>query len=57
MSPDAIKTEPKKDIHRIFVEDGDLILEALEQGVREARSGTSNLGCQWSSSGTGRSSE
>lgn len=28
--------KPKKDIHRIFVEDGDLILEALKQGVREA---------------------
>lgn len=31
-----MKAEPKKDISRIMVEDGDLILEALKQGVREA---------------------
>lgn len=28
--------KPKKDISRIFAEDGDLILEALKQGVRDA---------------------
>jgi hypothetical protein len=36
MSSDQPKTEPKKDIHRIFVEERHLIDEALKQGVREA---------------------
>jgi hypothetical protein len=33
---DGMKTERKKAISRIMVEDGDLILEALKQGVRDA---------------------
>lgn len=36
MSPDATKSEPRKDIHRIFVEDRHLIDEALKRGVRDA---------------------
>jgi hypothetical protein len=31
-----MKTDAQKDIHRIFVEGGDVIDEALKQGVREA---------------------
>ena len=31
-----MRTEAQKDIHSIFVEDGRLIDEALEQGVRDA---------------------
>ena len=31
-----MKAEAQKDIHRIFVEDGRLIDEALKQGVRDA---------------------
>ncbi len=31
-----MKTEAQKDIHRIFVEDGELIDKALQQGVRDA---------------------
>lgn len=31
-----MKAEAKKDINRILVEDGNLIDEALKQGVREA---------------------
>jgi hypothetical protein len=36
MSSDQPKTEPKKDIHRIFVEERHLIDEALARGVRDA---------------------
>ena len=31
-----MKTEGRKDLHRIFVEDGRLIEEAVKQGVRDA---------------------
>jgi hypothetical protein len=31
-----VKTEPQKDVHRIFVEGGQLIAEALKKGVRDA---------------------
>ena len=31
-----MKTEAQKDVHRIFVEDGELIDKALQQGVRDA---------------------
>ena len=31
-----MKTDAPKDIHRIFVEEGHLIDQALEQGVRDA---------------------
>jgi hypothetical protein len=31
-----MKAEAHKDVHRIFVEEGNLIDEALKQGVREA---------------------
>ena len=31
-----MRTDAQKDIHRIFVEDGRVIDEALKQGVREA---------------------
>jgi hypothetical protein len=31
-----MKAEVAKDLHRIFVEDGHLIDEALQRGVREA---------------------
>jgi hypothetical protein len=31
-----MKAEAGKDVHRIFVEDGHLIEEALKQGVRDA---------------------
>jgi hypothetical protein len=31
-----MKTETEKDVHRIFVEEGKLIDEALKQGVRDA---------------------
>ena len=36
MSADDGKNEPNGRIHRIFLEEGHLIDEALEQGVREA---------------------
>jgi hypothetical protein len=32
----GVKTEVQKDVNRIFVEDGHLIDEALQQGVRDA---------------------
>jgi hypothetical protein len=35
---------PKKDIHRIFIEDGHLIDEALRQGVRDAMTRHKELG-------------
>jgi len=31
-----MKTEAQKDVHRIFVEEGELIGKALQQGVRDA---------------------
>jgi hypothetical protein len=31
-----MKTEAQKDVHRIFVEEGELIDKALQQGVRDA---------------------
>ncbi len=31
-----MKAEAKKDVHRIFVDEGQLIDDALERGVREA---------------------
>ncbi len=31
-----MKTDQEKDISRIFAEDGDMILEALKQGIRDA---------------------
>jgi hypothetical protein len=31
-----VKTDDRKDVHRIFVSEGYLIDRALEQGVREA---------------------
>lgn len=31
-----MKTEAQKDVHRIFVEEGELIDRALQQGVRDA---------------------
>ena len=31
-----MKTEAQRDVHRIFVEEGKLIDEALQEGVRDA---------------------
>jgi hypothetical protein len=31
-----MRTEARKDVHRIFIEERELIDEALQQGVREA---------------------
>lgn len=31
-----MKTDAQKDVHRIFVDEGHLVDEALKQGVREA---------------------
>ena len=31
-----MKTEAQRDVHRIFVEEGELIDKALQQGVRDA---------------------